>query len=126
MNKLVRRQLEGAAVTSLFITMILLFSFMLNSAILFSQGVSSAYEEGYFENTKRPHELESKRVQAYHDPFRFPMPLGKPDMDKSSSIDERTHQNSRHSDGLASSSDTLKKYSTFKETMISDKKTTKK
>ena len=121
-----RRQLEGAAVTSLFLTIILLFSFMLNSAILFSQRVSSAYEDGYFENTKKPHEHKSNRLQAYDDPFRFPMPLGKFDIDKRGSIDESMHQNSRHSDDLASSSGTITKQSTFKETMISDKKTTKK
>jgi hypothetical protein len=107
-------------------TMILLFSFMLYSAILFSQGVSAAYEEGYFENTKKPHEPKSNKIQSYDDPFRFPMPLGKFDIDKSASIDNGIHQNIRHSDALASSSDTPTKHSTFKETMIADKKTTKK
>ena len=126
MNKIILRQLEGDAITSLFMTMTLLSSFILNSAILFSQGVSAAYEEGYFENTKKPNDPKSNRIQAYDDPFRFPMPLGKLDIDKPGSIDERIGQNSRHSDGLASSSGTTTKQTTFKETMISDKKTTKK
>ena len=97
--------------------MILLFSFMLNSA------VSATYEEGYSENTKKSYEPKSNRIQAYDDPFRFPMPLGKLDIDKP---DERIHQNSRHGDGLASSSGTPTRQSTFKETMISEKKMTKK
>jgi hypothetical protein len=126
LNKFIRRQLEGAAVTSLFLIMIFLFSLMLSSAILFSQGVSSAYEEGYFETTNKPHEHKSNRLQAYDDPFRFPMPLGKLDIDKGGSTDERIHQNSRHSHGLPLSSGTITKQSTFKETMISDKKTAKK
>src|ERR1044071_10306466 len=54
------------------------------------------------------------------------MPLGKLDINKGGSIDERIHQNTRHSNVLASSSGTITKQSTFKETMISDKKTTKK
>ena len=98
-------------------TMILLFSFMLNSA------VSATNEESYSENTKKSHEPKSNRIQAYDDPFRFPMPLGKLDIDKP---DERIHQNSRHGDGLASSSGTPTRQSTFKETMISYKNTTKK
>lgn len=126
MNKYIRRKSERALVTSLFLTVILLFSLILNVANLFSQGVSSAYEEGQLENTRKSHEHKSNRIQAYDDPFRFPMPLGKLDINKGGSIDERIHQNTRHSNVLASSSDTITKQSTFKETMISDKKTTKK
>jgi len=126
LNKFIQRKSDRALVASLFLIVILLFSLMLNLAILFSQGVSSAYEEGQLENTRTRHEHKSNRLQAYDVPFRFPMPLGKLVINKDGSIDETIHQNTRHSNVLASSSGNITKQSTFKETMIADKKTTKK
>ena len=125
MNKFIQHKLKEVRATSLFVTMILLLAVILNSTVLSSQGISYAYEKADLERAK-PHEHKFTRLKPSEDPFRFPMPLGQLDTDRGDLADGSIQQHSQHSEDLSSSSDTTTKQSTFKVTISSDKKMTKK
>ena len=103
--------------------MILLFAVILNPTILLSQGISSDHEQGDLQSAK-PQEHKFSRLKASDDPFRFPMPLGQMDVDRRDLVDGSIHQHSQ--DLSSSSSGTITKQSTFKATIVPEKKMTKK
>ena len=126
MNKFIQCKLVGAGVTFLSVAVTLIFAFVLNPTVLFSQGALSVNEKGDLESVEKPHEHKFSRLKSYDDPFRFPMPLGELHINGQDSIHDGMQKNSQHSDRLLPSSGTITKQSTFKATIIPDRKTTKK
>lgn len=114
-----------AGVTAVFGITVLLFTIILNPPLSFSQELSSGSSEKDFENSKKSHEQKHSSLKAARDPFRFPMPLGALDTNRPDSIDQNQDENSQHNNNLPSPSSTTLKHSTFKATIIPDKKSIK-
>ena len=102
-----------------------LFTTILNPSLTFSQELSSSDNEKHLEKSEKPHEEEQSSLKATRDPFKFPMPLGGLDTDRPESIDQNEDENSRHPNNLLSPSSTIIEHSTFKATIIPDKKSIK-
>jgi hypothetical protein len=114
-----------AGVTALFGIMVLLFTTVLSHALSFTQGPSSGNNENDFEDSKKSHEQKHSGSKPARDPFKFPMPLGGLDIDRLDSIDQNGDDKSQHNNNLPSPSNTILKHSTFKATIIPDKKSIK-
>ena len=114
-----------AGLTALFGITVVLFTTILNPPLSFSQGTSSDDNKNDFENSKKPHEQKHIRLKATRDPFKFPMPLGGLDADRTDSIDQNEHENSQHANNLPPPSSPVIEHSTFKATIIPDKKSIK-
>jgi hypothetical protein len=125
LNRFTWSKSELAGVIAVFGITVLLFTTILNPPLLFSQGLSSGSSEKDFENSKKSHEQKHSSLKAARDPFRFPMPLGALDTDRPDSIDQNQDGNSQHNNNLPSPSSTTLKHSTFKATIIPDKKSIK-
>ena len=124
-NRFTRSKSELAGIIALFGIMLLLFTTILNPPLSFSQGVSSVNNENKFENSKKSHEQKYIISKTNRDPFKFPMPLGGLDMDRPDSIDQNHDENPQPNNNLASPFSSILKHSTFKASIIPDKKTIK-
>ena len=123
-NRFTCSKSELTGVTALFGITLLLFTTILNPALSFSR-VSLDNNENNFENSKKSHEQKHIPSKATRDPFKFPMPLGGLDIDRTDSIYQNQDENSQQDNNLASPSNSILKHSTFKATIIPDKKSIK-
>jgi hypothetical protein len=106
--------------------MILLFTSLIGPVLASSHGLST-YKEANSKNPKEPYEHKITGLKASKDPFKFPMPLGELGTNAADSIDSNLKRKDQPSDdGTQSGTGTELKHSTFKATIVPDKKMIKK
>jgi hypothetical protein len=98
---------------------------LINPVLVSSQGLST-YKQGDSENPKKPYEHKINVLKASKDPFKFPMPLGELDTNRPDSINSNLQRKNQSTDNAPSSTGTALKHSTFKATIVQDKKMIKK
>jgi hypothetical protein len=125
LNRFTPSKSELAGVTAIFGITIVLFTPILNAPLSFSQGMSSDEIQNELKNSKKPHEQKPISLRATTDPFKFPIPLGGLDTDRSDLIDRAEDENSQHINNLRTPSNTIIEHSTIKATIIPDNKSLK-
>ncbi|MFL6508993.1 MAG: hypothetical protein ACJ704_13805 [Nitrososphaeraceae archaeon] len=122
MKQFTKCQLKGVGVTALFVIMILLFTSLLSPVLVSSHGLST-YKDTNSKYPKKPHEHKITELKASKDPFKFPMPLGELDTNAVDSVDSNLKSKDQPSDDSTwSGTGTALKHSTFKATIVPEKK----
>ena len=98
---------------------------LVSPVLLYSHGLST-HKHDDSESPKESHEHKISGLKASKDPFKFPMPVGEPDNNNSYPMDSNLQQKNQPNHDTLSSTGTPSKYSTFKATIVPDKKMIKK